>query len=285
MELEAAHPRARGDVIRLVGRVLTYLAMVVAVGVFFFPIYWIVLTSLKTRLDVLANPPVFFFKPTFANYKALIDVGFVKFFINSVVVVSASTILAVGIGALAAYALARWKTTASEQIGFWILSQRMFPPIVVIIPLFLIIKSLGLLDTYFALILVYTLFNLPLAVWVMKPFFDEIPIELEEAAMIDGHSFFTTCRRVIFPLAAPGIVTAAVLSVVFTWNEFLFALILTSLNSRTMTVAAITFIASRGIEWGKMAAAAVVIMIPMLVLVLTIQKRLVKGMTYGAVKN
>ena len=288
--LPAADPQVnrrvtRRGVRRSLGRAAMYLAMVVAVAMFAFPLLWIVLTSFKTRLDILHDPPLFFFRGTLDNYKALLEDGFTKYLLNSVIVVACSTILAVGIGSFAAYALARYKTRASNQTGFWILSQRMFPPISIIIPLFLIMNAVMLKNTLFSVILVYTLFNLPLAVWVMKSFFEEIPVELEESAMIDGHSFFTTFRRVILPLAAPGIVTATVLSVIFTWNEFLFALILTNENTKTMPVAAITYIGARGVEWGKMTAAATVIMLPILVLLLFIHKRLAKGLTYGAIKG
>lgn len=266
-------------------QVALYVAMVVAVLVFAFPIIWIVITSLKTRLQVLHSPPLFIFKASIDNFKTLIKDGFLGHLLNSAIVVACSTIIAVSIGALGAYALARYKTRASNQIGFWILTQRMFPPIAVIIPLFLVINGLGLKDTLAALIIVYTLFNIPLTVWVMKSFFNEIPVELEEAAMIDGHSFFTTFRRVVLPLAAPGIVTAAVLCVIFTWNEFLFALILTSQKAVTAPVFAVGLIGARGTLWGEMAAASIFIMVPILVLVLAIQKKLARGLTYGAIKE
>ena len=251
-----------------------------------FPIIMIVVTSLKTRVDAMAMPPVWIFKPTFANYTGIFSMyDFALYFKNSIIAASVSTLVAVVLGAPAAYVLARYKFRAKENLAFWILSQRMTPAIAAIIPLFILLRTVSLLDTLVGLIIVYTTFNLPFLIWMMRGFFEDLPIELEESAMVDGCSRYGAFFRVALVLAAPGLAAAAIFTFLFTWNEFLFALILTGTRARTMPVAVQLFMRETGIDWTHMCAAAVVMMIPMLIFTMFIQRYLVRGLTFGAVKG
>lgn len=171
-----------------------------------------------------------------------------------------------------------------DDVAFWILSLRMFPPITVVVPYYIIFKTAGLLDTRLALIIVYSTANIPLIVWLMKGFFDEVPMALEEAAMVDGYGLLTIFWRITLPLAAPGLAVSAVFCFIFSWNEFLFALMLTGSGSQTATVAVMSFWSSDAVQWGRIMAGSFVVLIPGLVFVLTCQRWLVRGLTMGSVK-
>ncbi len=261
--------------------------LIILVAVFFiFPIIMIFLTSIKTRVDALAVPPVWIFKPTLENYMGIFQLyDFSQYFLNSTIAAIASTVVAVVLGAPAAYVLARYNFRAKSNLAFWILSLRMTPAIAAIIPLFILLRTFRLLDTLEGLILVYSTFNLPFMIWMMRGFFEDLPIELEESAMVDGCSRYGAFLRIALVLASPGLAAAAIFTFLFTWNEFLFALILTGTRARTMPVAVQLFMRETGIDWGHMCAAAVVMMIPMLVFTMFIQKYLVRGLTLGAIKG
>jgi multiple sugar transport system permease protein len=209
---------------------------------------------------------------------------FSHFIQNSAIAAVSSTAVAVIFGAPAAYTLARFRFKARSNLAFWILSLRMTPPIAAIIPLFILLRTFQLLDTLQGLILVYTTFNLPFVIWLMRGFFEDLPIELEESAMVEGCSRYGAFFRVALVLASPGLAAAAIFTFLFTWNEFLFALILTGTSARTMPVAVQLFMRETGIDWGHMCAAAVVMMVPMLIFTLFIKRYLVRGLTFGAVK-
>ena len=250
-----------------------------------FPIVMIVLTSLKKRIDALAMPPVWIFVPTFVNYSEIFWMyDFSLYFKNSAIAALASTAVALLLGAPAAYSLARFKFRGESNLAFWILSLRMTPAIAAIIPLFILLRNFRLLDTLQGLVVVYTTFNLPFVIWIMRGFFEDLPIELEESAMVDGCSRYGSFLRIALPLAAPGLSAAAIFTFLFTWNEFLFALILTGTSARTMPVAVQLFMRETGIDWGHMCAVAAVMMIPMLIFTLFIQRYLVRGLTFGAIK-
>lgn len=267
-------------------RVLFWLTIALVVAWSAFPILMVVLTSFKSRLDAFRMPPVWLFKPTLSNYRQIFELSpFGAYFTNTLVVASVSTTFALVVGSLAAYSLARFKFRAGEQLSFWIISIRMTPPVAAAIPVFILMRRLGLLDTRLGLIIMYTTFNLPFAIWLMKGFFADIPVGLEESALIDGCSRLQAFWRIAFPLAAPGLVATAIFCFTFTWNEFFFALILTGTRSQTLPVAITSFIRETGIMWGHMFAAGVLIMAPMVVFTLLAQKYLVRGMTMGAVKE
>jgi multiple sugar transport system permease protein len=255
-------------------------------GVFLFPIAWVALSSLKKRIDLLAIPPKLFFIPTLANYQnMLIAKRFVGVFLNSIVISLVATFASLLLGTLAAYVFSRYRVRGSRNLLFWILSTRMFPPIAAVLPYFVLMSQLRLLDTYISLILLYTTFNLPLVIWMMKEFFDELPLDLEEAALVDGCSRFGSFWRISLPLVAPGMAATAVLTLIFSWNEFLIANILTGPNTRTVPVAVAGLVASHETDWGGVAAMGTLSLVPVMIFIFFVQKQLVRGLTLGAVKG
>jgi multiple sugar transport system permease protein len=254
------------------------------------PVYWLATISLKREVDQFAVPPRWlFFEPTLAHYYEIFFTrAFGTYLWNSVVVAVLSTALAMALGIPAAYALARIRMPhdAHERLAFWILSTRMFPPIVSIVPLFLMMHRLDLLDSRAALVLIYAAFNLPLVVWMMRAFFAEVPPELEEAAMVDGCGRMSAVVRVVLPVAAPGLTATAVLSLIFAWNEFLFALVLAQTDRAiTLPVGIAGQVTQYEIKWGAMSAAGVVAMLPVLLFAFLAQRYLVRGLSLGAVKG
>jgi len=249
------------------------------------PIIWMLLTSIKTRTEAFAIPPIWLFKPTFANYLSIFNKSnFGFYFMNSIFVAIGSTLITVFIGSLAGYSLARYRFKRKEDIAFWILSTRMMPMVVVIIPIYILWSRLGLLDTRTGLILAHTGMNLPLTIWLLRNFIAEIPEELEEAAMIDGCSKIKAFFKIVFPNIAPGLATTFIFCFIFSWNEFILALILSSVNARTLPVSATSFLGSRGIMWGDMCAMGTVIIFPVIILTFLVQKHLIRGLTFGAIK-
>ncbi len=274
---------------------LRYGLIAIVLGFIVFPILWMVLTSFKPPQDVMVSPPRFLFTPTLDNYyHAIVDKNFL-FYIKSTLVISVtSTVLVVVIGALAAYSFARYNV-GDGHILFFILSTKMFPAIAVILPYFLIFRNIGKtdigrflgvgLDQPGALIISYTMFNLPFAIWLLVSFFQDIPRELEHSARLDGLSRLKVLRKVVFPLAAPGIAVTGVFTLIFCWNEFLFAYILTRQKASTVTVGVESFFTLQGILWGPVAAAATISVLPMMIFVLAMQRYMVRGLTFGAVRG
>lgn len=262
-----------------------FLLMMVAI-IFGLPIIWLALTAIKPDELTYAVRPIWFFKPTIANFIDLLQkTYFPRYFLNSAIITLSSVGLSLILGTLAGYSLSRFKIKGASHISFWIISTRMFPPIAVVTPLYLIYKKVSLLDTYIGMILLYTTFSVPYVVWMMKGFFDNIPLEIEEAALVDGCSHLTTLFRVIFPLLLPGMFATGLFIFVITWNEFLLALIITGIKAKTLPVAIAALITDRGIQWGKMCATASGIMLPIMVFFYFIQKHLVTAFTFGAVKG
>lgn len=275
---------------RKVSAAAKYALLIVALLIALLPVYWMITISLKAEADQFAVPPAWFaFKPTHDHYHETFFVRpFGRYLLTSTVVAVISTALALAIGTLAAYSLARFKLrwNAHEHLSLWIISMRMFPPIVTIIPLFLIMRDLRLLNTIPALVIVYTGFNLPFVVWMMRGFFEELPRDLEEAALVDGDSRLGALVRVLLPLAAPGLAATAIFCLIICWNEFLFALILTQTDaSITLPVGIAGRVTQYEIKWGAMSAAGVVAMVPILVFAMAVQRYLVRGLSLGAVKG
>lgn len=251
----------------------------------FFPSVMLFLTSIKTNVDALRYPPVWIFRPVLTNYKEIFGlVPFGNYLVNSLFVAAISTAIALSVGSFAAYGLARFRFKRSKDIAFWILSIRMTPPIAAAIPIFIIMRTLRLLDTRTALVLAYCTFNIPFAVWLLRGFFQEIPKEIEESAMVDGCSPLGAFWHIALPLIAPGIAATGIFTFIFSWNEFLFALILTGTRAQTVPVSLTGFIRETGIMWSHMAAAGVLAMVPMIIFTSLVQKNLVKGLTMGAIK-
>ena len=265
--------------------ILVYLLLAVVLIVFLTPIYLVASSSVKPAPIMFQKPPAFFFTPTWEHYHVPFTARpFLKFIGNSLIVALGSTAISILFGSLAAYAISRVRHRRMNDVAFWILSLRMFPPITVVVPYYIIFKTAGLLDTPLALIIVYSTANIPLVVWLMKGFFDEVPTALEEAAMVDGYGILETFWRVTLPLAAPGLAVSAVFCFIFSWNEFLFALMLTGSKAQTATVAVMSFWSSDAVQWGRIMAGSFIILIPGVVFVLTCQRWLVRGLTMGSVK-
>ena len=261
----------------------TYVLLVVLLVPFLFPLAWMLLSSLKTQVENTAYPPIWVFRPTMANYREVfIKNPFFTFAWNSLVVAAGSTGLALLLGLPGAYAIARFKRTG---IALAILTARMAPGIGYLIPWFILFTKAGMIDTYSALILTHLIVALPLVLWVMIGFFEDVPPDLEDAALIDGCSYFGVFWRVALPLVRPGVVATAILSFVFSWNNFLFSVILAGRQTRTLPIAVFNMISYEEINWGTLAAAATMITLPVLVLALIVQRHIVTGLTFGAVKQ
>ncbi|HKY30358.1 MAG TPA: carbohydrate ABC transporter permease [Pyrinomonadaceae bacterium] len=271
-------------------RFAKYFVAILAVLSALMPIYWMLTISLKREIDQFAVPPIwFFFTPTLEHYRdAFLMRSFGRYLVTSAIVAVLSTLCAMTLGTLAAYALARFKMPyrLDRKLSLWILSTRMFPPIVTVVPLFLMMRDLQLLNTRASLVILYTGFNLPFVVWMMRGFFIEVPRELEDAALVDGDSRLGALWRVLLPLVAPGLAATAVFCLIISWNEFLFALVMTQTDAAmTLPVGIAGRVTQYEIKWGVMSAAGVVAMMPILIFALAVQRYLVRGLSLGAVKG
>ena len=250
------------------------------------PLYWMFVTSIKPSDDYLANPPVWFpDKPTIVHYTAaLFSYRGLDGLTNSLIVSTAATILSTLFGTLMAYSLARFGT-GGKHLSFWVLSQRFLPPIAIVLPVFLIYRTVGLHDTRTGLTIAYTVFTLPVTVWMMLAYFQQLPTSLEEAALVDGCTRWQSFWSVAVPLAAPGIVAAMVFAFIACWTEFFFALILTSRNAFTLPTVFRAFLGFQGAQYGEASALAMVSLVPSIALGTLAQKHLVRGLTLGAVRG
>ncbi len=258
------------------------LLTIVTIGILF-PIYFMVTTSIKYPVQTY-DPSSWLFRPTFENYISLFKSYHISpYLINSLVVTTISVLLALFLGSLTAYGFVRYNFKRKEDLAAWMLSLRFLPALAGVIPFFILANFLHILDTYLILIISYLTFNVPFAVWMLRGFFEEIPKEIEEAASIDGASHFQALIRIIFPLAKPGLLATASLLTIMTWNEFTFALFLTT-RYRTMPTITAQFQTVRGIVWGEMAALGVITTLPVIIFAIIARKYLVRGLTFGAVK-
>ena len=261
-------------------------ALVVALVIALTPYLWLLLTSFKSRLDALADAPVWLFTPTLEHYpKVFLEKDYLPLVVNSLIVSGVATALSLLVGVPAAYVFARHDFAGKEDLFFFFLTTRMAPPISVVVPMFLFFGFVGLIDTRTSLILAHSTFNLSLVVWMMRGFFADIPREIDEAAQMDGHTRAGMFLRVLLPLAAPGMAATAVLCFILSWNEFLYALILVAFESRTLTVGIPGLVTPHGTLWGQVAAVAVVATLPIIVFTFLVQRHLVRGLTFGAVKG
>ncbi len=277
-------------------RVLRGVALLLVVVFFLFPIAWILLMSFETNEQILQIPPTLAVHPTLANYVALLsgklqtasgtlDVTFLGNLWNSVLLSVCSVALALLLGVPAAYAFARFRFRGGENIAFTLLSFRFAPPLLVLLPLLLYFQDLGLANTYVGLIWVYQLICLPLILWIVRGYFEDASPDIEYAYRVDGHSWWSGFTKIALPLAAPGIASAGLLSFIFAWNNFVFALVLASADKQPVTVGALAFVTASGIQYGIIAAAIVLSILPTLALALYAQRWLVEGLSLGAVKG
>lgn len=252
---------------------------------FLFPIYWLFMISFKTADEIYTYPPVWWPKSLqFNNYVVLFKDGDAITVWNSLVIASASTVLAMLLGTICAYSLARYKT-GGDNLSNWIISQRMVPPIAVVFPIFLLYVYLGWVDTYIGIILLYTAFNLPYVIWMMRGYIQDIPRSLEESALIDGCTRWQVIWKVVFPMCRAGLFATAIFTFVFAWNEFLFALVLTRTEVTTYTVQVTHYFGGQSNFWTKIAAMSVLGTLPVFIAVVLMQRYLVRGISLGAVKG
>ncbi len=318
IRVDKVSPRARTT-----GAVRAVVVLAIAL-LMLIPIYVMGITAFKTRSDVVASPPLVVFKPTLEGVmflftdRAVISSGriaeydqraktgqmnifeqiafengmeitgpspFVGRLWNSIVVAGISTLLSVFFGVLAGYAFSRFNLPGKEDLAFFILSTRMLPAVVVTIPIFLMYRQLALHDTQLGLIILYTAFNLSFSVWLMRGFMDEIPREYEEAALVDGYSRFQTFYKIVLPQAATGIAATVVFCLIFAWNEYAFALMLTSEKARTAPPGIATLLGRGGIEWSAIAAGSLLFLIPVVIVTFALRKYLLRGVTFGAIRQ
>jgi multiple sugar transport system permease protein len=266
-------------------RLLHGMGLVIVLCFTLFPFYWMVSSSLKDQTDLLASPPVWFFTPTLANYADIFaDEKVFGAIINSLIIATLTTALSVLLGAPAAYALARFDFRGKSDLWFWFISNRMISPIVLALPVYLLALQMNLLDTHLVLVLIYLTFNLPIVVWICTDQFRSIPIELEQAARLDGADQFTIFRKIYVPLGLPGIAVSAIFSFIFSWNELLYALVLTRRSVQTAPVIATSFMSGYELPWGKIMATGTVIVLPVTIFALLVSKHMVRGLTMGATK-
>lgn len=260
-----------------------------------FPLVWVFLMSFKDFRDVIAYPPKFIFEPTFENYTSILFGGeqpglttgmsdYTRFLFNSIIISGGALLLSTIVGIPAAYTLARSRIKGRSQIAFTFLSFRFAPELAIILPLFVIYRRIGLYDTYLGLILVHQLITLPIIIWIMLGFFQEIPSELEEAAKVDGANLWQVLLRIVLPVARPGLASALIVAFIFSWNNLIFGLVLAGGNTQPVTMGILQTMNFDQIKWGWMAAAAMIAALPGMVMATYFQKHLVRGLTMGAIK-
>lgn len=256
------------------------------------PIWWMFVVSMRSRVELFSRPNLTISRFFFENYgNVLGDSSFQRYMTNSVVVSTCNALLVMTLALLATYALSRYKLVGRDNIFFWLITNRMAPPAAFLLPLFIMftrsfrVGDWTLFDTQIGLILLYCVFNLPFAIWLLKGVVDGIPIELDDAAMIDGAGLGGVLRHVVIPLAAPGLAVTGILSWVFSWNEYLFAANLTSVEARTITTGLAEFVTVTGTNWGELAAMSMITLIPSAIIVIVAQRYIVMGLTFGAVKE
>ncbi len=252
-----------------------------------YPLMWIFLSSLKPAGAQFQDPPVWFnFEPTLDNYREFFgNSEFISAILNSLLITIVSVLFSLILGTPTAYSLARFKYRHDDKMLIFVLLSRMTPPIVLVMPLFLLARALGIIDTYLVLIIMGGLLSVPFVIWMMRGFFADLPIELEEAAMIDGCDRKNVLVRVLLPLVAPGLAATAVLCSLLVWNQFLFVLVLGGSSTRTLPVLVKMFVTEQSVNWGVMSAAGIITVLPLIIFGLLAQKYLVKGLTMGGVKE
>lgn len=270
-----------GDFFRKTGYLIALAFVTVYV---LFPIFWLFLNAFKQSIDV--QTPSLFFTPTLRNFKIIFDhpYNFAPLIYNSVIVGVLTVGIAIPLAVMGAYAFSRYTFIGQDVLLIAVLATQFLPPVVVILPYFIQFRNIGLLDSYTALVIVNLSRVLPFAIWLLKGFIDTLPKEVEEAAFIDGCNEMSVLRYVTFPLIMPGVVTATIFAFIMAWNEFLFALILTSQKAKTVIIGLVSVVGERGVPWELMSAAGLIVMVPMLILAFAIRRYFVEGLTMGAVK-
>ena len=265
------------------GPIWTFIAWTVTL-VFFAPVAWMLLTSLHIEADAATNPPSIFAPLTLDNYSALFDRGVVPYLLNSLIASVVSTLVVLVLAVPAAYALSIRPVEKWTDVMFFFLSTKFLPPIAALLPIYLIVQNAGMLDNIFTLVILYTSMNLPIAVWMMRSFLAEVPVEILEAARIDGAGLLRILISVVAPIAAPGLAATSLICFIFSWNEFMFAVNLTSVQASTAPIFLVGFISSQGLFLAKLCAAATLVSLPVLIAGFAAQDKLVRGLSLGAIK-
>ena len=249
------------------------------------PFLWLILTAFKERTDILSPTPTLLFSPTWSNfYEAFVVGEFDRYLMNSITIAVGSVALCLLVGLPAAYAFSRFRIFGEKHLFFYILTTRMAPGIALVLPLYMFFQTIGILGTVWAVMISHTTFNLALVIYLMRNFFNDIPTALDEAALTEGATEWQVFWRIVLPLARPGIAVSAVLAFLFSWNEFLFALMIGGTNAQTLPAGFPGLVTPLGTYWGQLAAVSVVVSVPVLILVWFVQKHLARGLTFGAVK-
>jgi multiple sugar transport system permease protein len=271
--------------------VARYVVLAIVLVFCLFPIVWVIAMSVKLPGEYLHNPPIWIpQQPTLVHYRNVMAAKGELALKNSVIIATSATVLTMIVGSLAAYSLARFNT-GGRHLAFWLLSQRMMPPVVLVVPFFLLLRNLGQinpslgLDSHAALIVLYTVFNLPFVIWMMRSYFESVPPEIEESALVDGSTRLQAFRTITLPLAVPGLIATGSFAFIFSWMEFLFAVVFTRTKAVTLPVAIAGFSGSQGSNWGQASALAVVAMLPVFALALLVQRHFVRGLTLGAIRG
>ncbi len=280
----------------LLQKTLTNVLVLLCFVFLMFPVYWVATMAFKSHADILTWPPKFLFIPTLDNFENITTAGrtvhlgaisndFIKGFTNSLIITVSAMFVSLAVGIPAAYALGRFQFKGKNDIAFTFLSWRFAPELLVIIPIYLLFQKIGLYDTYIGLIWVYQLITLPMVIWILMSYFEDISVELEQASLVDGYSKLRTFWRIILPLAKPGIAAASLLAFIYAWNNFIFALILGSTKVQPVTVSALKFITAEKLRYGEIAAACMIAAIPIFLLAVYAQRYMVRGLSLGAVKQ
>lgn len=249
-----------------------------------FPFLWMVRVSFLNKVSIY-DPLNLSAPMTLDNYRSIIESGIGKYFANSFIVAIFSTLISLILGCFAAYGFARYHWAKREDRAFWVLSQKFLPAMAVVIPYFTMAAAFKLLDTQILLVICYTTFNIPFTIWMMRGFIEDLPKELEEAAFVDGCSRMQSIRHIVFPLILPGLVATSIFCIINSWNEFVFANFLTTINAKTVPTSVMMYLSVSGVKWGEMAATGVLAVLPVMIFAISVQKHMVRGLTFGSVKG
>ncbi|NMD37342.1 MAG: carbohydrate ABC transporter permease [Christensenellaceae bacterium] len=269
---------------KLLGSILRFFAYFIICFFILIPFLWMIAVSFRTKAGIY-EPLNFIDTFTLDNYKLIFENNILRLFKNSAIVASISTLISLVLGTMAAYGFARFNWKNKEKRAFWILSQRFLPAMAVIIPYFLTAALLGMIDTLSLLVICYTTFNLPFTIWMMRGFIEDIPMSLEESALVDGCTKTEALRYIILPLIIPGMVATAIFCMINSWNEFVFANFLTTIRAKTIPTSVMSYLSVSGIKWGEMAATGTLAVLPVLLFAISVQKYMIRGLTMGSVKG
>jgi multiple sugar transport system permease protein len=293
--------RKRKKGLKIAGQVVIFVVIAIVFAAYVFPIFWMGVTSLKTKVQIFDPKPMLFFKPTLKNYRVFMgteesgEVGagragaatsFIAAMGRSILITASATLLSLILGTMAGYILSRYEMKGKDDLMFIILSTRMLPPIVVLVPMSLLFTNIGMKDTFLGFLLLYTMFNMAFSVWIMKSFFDDVPFSFEEAAMCDGYTRLRALIKVVLPMVKSGLAATAIFCAILIWNEFLFAIVMGTRKWVFMPPTIFTMsYGTEGVIWGVLASSSLVYIVPVIVFVYLVRKNLLRGITFGVIRG